>query len=72
MVLFSFTLSPLRCAACHVRTGRRPDRTRTYDLFSYFRTVAANYTTIPQWFKQHGYTSIGMGKIFHPVGQTAM
>jgi hypothetical protein len=28
-------------------TGRRPDRTRVYDLYSNFRTVAANYTTLP-------------------------
>eukprot|EP01062_Namystynia_karyoxenos_P026725 TRINITY_DN2067_c0_g6_i1.p2 TRINITY_DN2067_c0_g6~~TRINITY_DN2067_c0_g6_i1.p2 ORF type:complete len:539 (+),score=189.91 TRINITY_DN2067_c0_g6_i1:99-1715(+) len=47
-------------------TGRRPDRTRTYDLWSYFRNVAANYTTIPQYFKQQGYYTVGMGKIFHP------
>ncbi len=25
-----------------------------------------NATTIPQYFKENGYTSIGMGKIFHP------
>jgi iduronate 2-sulfatase len=47
-------------------TGRRPDRTRVYDLYSNFRTVAANYTTIPEFFKSNGYTTIGMGKIFHP------
>ena len=47
-------------------TGRRPDRTRVYDLYSYFRTVAANYTTIPEFFRLHGYTTVGMGKIFHP------
>ena len=49
-----------------ILTGRRPDRTRTYDLFSYFRTVAANYTTIPEFFRLNGYTTVGMGKIFHP------
>ena len=46
--------------------GRRPDRTRVYDLYSYFRTVAANYPTIPEFFKQSGYLTAGMGKIFHP------
>eukprot|EP01051_Picozoa_sp_SAG22_P004858 SAG22_NODE_273_length_13182_cov_12.693419_3_plen_405_part_00 len=44
-------------------TGRRPDRTRVYDLYSYFRDVAANYTTIPEFFLRHGYKSIGMGKV---------
>ena len=46
-------------------TGRRPDTTRVYDLDSYWRNVTGNFTTIPQYFKEHGYKSIGMGKIFH-------
>ena len=46
--------------------GRRPDRTRVYDLFSYSREVAANYTTIPEFFLQNGFKTQGMGKIFHP------
>ena len=44
-------------------TGRRPDTTRTYDLVHYWRHVAGNFTTIPQYFKQHGYTTAGMGKV---------
>ena len=47
-------------------TGRRPDTTHVHDLQHYFRTVAGNFTTIPQYFKQHGYITTGMGKIFHP------
>ena len=47
-------------------TGRRPDTTHVYDLKSYFRKVGGNFTTIPEYFKQNGYNSIGMGKIFHP------
>ncbi|ELU09360.1 hypothetical protein CAPTEDRAFT_171703 [Capitella teleta] len=47
-------------------TGRRPDTTHVYDLESYWRKVGGNYTTLPQYFKQQGYRSIGMGKIFHP------
>ena len=47
-------------------TGRRPDTTHVYDLVKYFRDVGGNFTTIPQYFKQNGYRSIGMGKIFHP------
>ena len=47
-------------------TGRRPDTTHVYDLVSYWRTVGGNFTTIPQFFKQNGYISAGMGKIFHP------
>ena len=47
-------------------TGRRPDTTHVYNLHDYFRTVGGNYTTIPEYFKQNGYKSIGMGKVFHP------
>eukprot|EP00754_Rhynchopus_humris_P025732 Rhum_TRINITY_DN14963_c0_g1::Rhum_TRINITY_DN14963_c0_g1_i1::g.129002::m.129002/K01136/IDS; iduronate 2-sulfatase len=47
-------------------TGRRPDRTRTYDLVTYWRNAGGNYTTIPEYFKLHGYYSVGMGKVFHP------
>jgi iduronate 2-sulfatase len=46
--------------------GRRPDTTRVTDLIHYWRDVGGNYTTIPQYFKQNGYRTIGMGKIFHP------
>lgn len=47
-------------------TGRRPETTHVYKLGSYFREVGGNFTTIPQYFKENGYTSVGMGKIFHP------
>ena len=47
-------------------TGRRPDRTHVYDLVTYWRTAGGNYTTIPEYFKLHGYYAVGMGKIFHP------
>ena len=47
-------------------TGRRPDTTHVYDLTHYWRKVGGNFTTIPQYFKEHGYVSAGMGKIFHP------
>ena len=46
-------------------TGRRPDTTHVYDLHHYFRKVGGNFITIPEYFKMKGYTSIGMGKIFH-------
>ncbi|ELU00363.1 hypothetical protein CAPTEDRAFT_104222 [Capitella teleta] len=47
-------------------TGHRLDTTHVYDLNSYWRKVGGNYTTLPQYFKQQGYRSIGMGKILHP------
>ena len=41
-------------------TSRRPDRTRVWDLSSYWRDVGGNYTTIPQLFRQQGYETVGM------------
>ncbi len=48
-------------------TGRRPDTNHVWKISSdeYWRNVT-NATTIPQYFKENGYFSIGMGKIFHP------
>ena len=46
-------------------TGRRPDTTRVTDLVTYFREFGGNFTTIPQFFKDRGYYSVGGGKIFH-------
>lgn len=48
-------------------TGRRPDTNHVWEIASdeYWRNFT-NATTIPQYFKDNGYVSIGMGKIFHP------
>ena len=57
-----------------VLTGLRPDATRVYDLVTHFRTTTPGVVTLPQLFKNHGYQSIALGKIFHqdlgfdPVG----
>ena len=47
-------------------TGRRPDSTLVYDKQTYWREAGGNYTTIPQFFKEDGYLTVGMGKIYHP------
>ncbi|KAF7244900.1 Iduronate 2-sulfatase, partial [Varanus komodoensis] len=56
------------CAPSRVSflTGRRPDTTRLYDFDSYWRVHAGNYTTLPQYFKEHGYITMSVGKVFHP------
>ncbi|XP_054852737.1 iduronate 2-sulfatase isoform X1 [Eublepharis macularius] len=56
------------CAPSRVSflTGRRPDTTRLYDFHSYWRVHAGNYTTLPQYFKENGYISMSVGKVFHP------
>ncbi|CAN9514690.1 unnamed protein product [Ophioblennius macclurei] len=46
-------------------TSRRPDTTRLYDFFSYWRVHAGNYTTLPQHFKSQGYLTMSVGKVFH-------
>ncbi len=46
-------------------TGRRPDTTQVYYLKKSFRSLGKNFTTIPEYFKQNGYHSVGMGKVFH-------
>ena len=46
-------------------TGRRPDTVTTWGLRTKFREVQRNFTTMPQYFKENGYISINLGKIFH-------
>ena len=48
-------------------TGRRPDTNHVWLISpdEYWRDYT-NATTIPQYFKENGYISVGMGKIFHP------
>ena len=46
-------------------TGRRPDTVTTWKLETKFREVQRNFTTLPQYFKDNGYISINLGKIFH-------
>nr|XP_057918983.1 iduronate 2-sulfatase [Doryrhamphus excisus] len=47
-------------------TSRRPDTTRLYDFESYWRVHSGNYTTLPQYFKSTGYSTMSVGKVFHP------
>jgi arylsulfatase A-like enzyme len=45
-------------------TGLRPDSTKVWDLKTKIRKVNAEVVTMPQHFKDNGYTSVGVGKIF--------
>ncbi len=47
-------------------TGRRPDTTHIYNMGPYFRQWGGDFTTLPQYFKQQGYITAGLGKVFHP------
>ncbi len=46
-------------------TGCRPDTTTVYDLTTHFRKSLPDVVTLPQHFRNHGYTTINFGKIFH-------
>jgi iduronate 2-sulfatase len=48
-----------------VFTGRRPDTTRVYDVFAHFRPALPDVVTLPQLFKQHGYSARAFGKVYH-------
>ena len=56
------------CAPARVSflTGMRPDYTQVWDLKTQMRDVRPNILTIPQHFKNNGYQTIGLGKIFDP------
>ena len=46
-------------------TGLRPQTLGIYDLGTNFRRARPDAVTLPQLFKQHGWRTEGMGKIFH-------
>lgn len=46
-------------------TGCRPDSLRVWNNSTHFREPNPNITTIPLWFRQHGYETRCAGKIFH-------
>ncbi|PHS00743.1 MAG: iduronate-2-sulfatase [Blastopirellula sp.] len=45
--------------------GSRSTSTGIYSLGHHFRKAVPNAITMPQYFKQHGYHSAGIGKVFH-------
>ncbi len=46
-------------------TGLRPDTLKVYDLSTHFRDQVPDAVTIAQWFRQNGYFTERIGKIFH-------
>eukprot|EP00937_MAST-01D_sp_MAST-1D-sp2_P004454 g4454.t1 len=56
-------------------SGRRPDATKSWNFISSFRDAGAvdstglpgkDWTSLPQWFYERGWTTLGAGKVFHP------
>jgi iduronate 2-sulfatase len=54
--------NPSRASAL---TGLRPDQLQVWNLTTRFRESLPGVVTIPEYFKQHGYHTRGIGKIFH-------
>ena len=47
-------------------TGRLPDYTKVWDLKTRMRDMNPTIVTIPQYFRNHGYEAVGIGKIYDP------
>ena len=47
-------------------TGMRPDITKIWDLKTRMRDVNPDILTLPQYLVSQGYTTSGIGKIYHP------
>ena len=45
-------------------SGQRPDQTKILDLKTLIRDKRPDVTTLPQYFKQNGYNTYGIGKVF--------
>lgn len=46
-------------------TGLRPDTLQLWNLVNHFRDTHPKVITLPQCFKQHGYHTQNIGKVFH-------
>ena len=47
-----------------ILTGKRPDYTKVWDLKTHIRKINPDIVTMPQYFKQNGYETAPVGKIF--------
>jgi arylsulfatase A-like enzyme len=46
-------------------TGTRPDTTKIYNLSTPVRKAMPDVLTLPQHFRNHGYETVSLGKIYH-------
>lgn len=52
-------------------SGRRPDSLGIWSMSTYLYDLHPDAVTIPQWFMQHGYTSMSIGKVLGGYGKEA-
>ena len=52
-------------------SGRRPDSLGIWSMTKYLYDLHPDAVTIPQWFKEHGYTSMSIGKVLGGYGKEA-
>ncbi len=50
---------------CSVLSGCRPDTTTIYNLQTPLRTAMPGVLTLPEHFKQNGYETVSIGKVYH-------
>ena len=65
-----FTRAYCQQAVCNpsrasLLTGMRPDAIKVWDLWTNFREHCPEVKTLPQYFKENGYLTVGLGKTFH-------
>jgi iduronate 2-sulfatase len=53
-------------------TGKSPDTLRIWNLTTHFRDTHPELVTLPQKFKQRGYFTQGIGKVFHNWGKMSI
>lgn len=60
------TVASISCPSRNaIFTGKRPSTTGLYDNNQWWKAVLPNEVTMPQYFKDNGYYSVGIGKLFH-------